>query len=187
MKSLPSTVRFQLVPTSRLMERKVRSGLVTAWRLATSPTSTSPPLANATTEGVVRAPSALAMTVGSPPSRTATTELVVPRSIPTARAMWSSSTAGPGPAACVRWSCVRWSGRDLPSRAARRTLLSLRDSGRVPSPRATALAPTVFPVLRSLRRHGRVLVLVCVVGMVVVTAPVLVVPLLQWLGDLLTP
>jgi hypothetical protein len=29
----------------------------------------------------------LAMTVGSPPSRTATTELVVPRSIPTARAM----------------------------------------------------------------------------------------------------
>jgi hypothetical protein len=40
----------------------------------------------------------LAMTVGSPPSRTETTELVVPRSIPTARAMvfvppgeWESS------------------------------------------------------------------------------------------------
>ena len=35
----------------------------------------------------MRAPSAFAMTVGSPPSRTETTELVVPRSIPTARAM----------------------------------------------------------------------------------------------------
>ena len=45
----------------------------------------------------------------------------------------------------------------------------------------------MFPVLRSLRRHGRVLVLVCVLGLVVVTAPVLFVPLLQWLGDLLTP
>ena len=40
-----------------------------------------------TTDGVVRDPSALAMTVGSPPSRTETTELVVPRSMPTARAM----------------------------------------------------------------------------------------------------
>jgi hypothetical protein len=53
---------------------------------AWSPTRTSPFLANATTEGVVRAPSAFAMTVGSPPSRTAMTEFVVPRSIPTARA-----------------------------------------------------------------------------------------------------
>src|SRR6476619_3030583 len=72
----------------RLTDRIVRSTLVTACRLATSPTRTSPFLANATTEGVVRAPSALAMTVGSPPSRTATTEFVVPRSIPTARAMF---------------------------------------------------------------------------------------------------
>ena len=71
----------------RLTDRMVRSTLVTAWRLATSPTSTSPFLAKATTDGVVREPSALAMTVGSPPSRTETTELVVPRSIPTARAM----------------------------------------------------------------------------------------------------
>ena len=38
-------------------------------------------------DGVVRAPSALGMTVGSPPSRTETTEFVVPRSIPTARAI----------------------------------------------------------------------------------------------------
>src|SRR6478735_2023268 len=80
----------QLVPMWRLTERMVRSTLVTAWRLATSPTSTSPFLAKATMDGVVRAPSALAMTVGSPPSRTETTELVVPRSIPTARDMQSS-------------------------------------------------------------------------------------------------
>src|SRR4051794_26996404 len=75
----------------RFTDRMVRSTLVTAWRLATSPTSTSPFLAKATMDGVVRAPSALAMTVGSPPSSTATTELVVPRSIPTARDMQSSS------------------------------------------------------------------------------------------------
>src|ERR1043165_1461766 len=71
----------------RLTDRIVRSGLVIAWRLATSPTRPSPFLAKATTEGVVRPPSALGMTVGSPPSRTATTELVVPRSMPTALGM----------------------------------------------------------------------------------------------------
>src|SRR5215510_10536761 len=71
----------------RLTDRIVRSTLVTACRLATSPTRTSPFLANATTDGVVRAPSAFAMTVGSPPSSTETTEFVVPRSMPTARAM----------------------------------------------------------------------------------------------------
>ena len=70
-KSLPSISSDQSVPMWRLTERMVRSTLVTAWRLATSPTSTSPFLANATTLGVVRLPSALAMTVGSPPSRTA--------------------------------------------------------------------------------------------------------------------
>ena len=88
---LPSMSTVQLVPISRLTERMVRSGLVTAWRLATSPTSTSPLRANATIEGVVREPSALAMTVGSPPSRTLTQEFVVPRSMPTARAMFASS------------------------------------------------------------------------------------------------
>src|SRR5450755_4995344 len=36
----------------------------------------------ATTEGVVRAPSWLGITVGSPPCMTATTELVVPKSMP---------------------------------------------------------------------------------------------------------
>src|SRR5438128_7149604 len=91
LKSLPSRLIFQSVPMWRLTERTVRSTFVTAWRLATSPTSTSPFLAKATTDGVVRAPSALGMTVGSPPSSTLTTELVVPRSMPTALAMGGSS------------------------------------------------------------------------------------------------
>src|SRR5512144_894908 len=67
---------------NRLIEKMVCLGFVTAWRFATWPTSRSPSLVNATTEGVVRPPSALGMTTGSPPSMTATTELVVPRSIP---------------------------------------------------------------------------------------------------------
>src|SRR5689334_11638205 len=71
----------------RLTERTVRSGLVIAWRFATSPTRTSPVFEKPTTDGVVRAPSALGITVGSPASRTETTELVVPRSMPTALGM----------------------------------------------------------------------------------------------------
>src|SRR5258708_40311106 len=67
----------------RLMEKTVFSGFVTAWRFATWPTRRSPSFVNATTEGVVRPPSELGITVGESPSRTATTELVVPRSIPT--------------------------------------------------------------------------------------------------------
>ena len=57
-------------------------GLVTAWRFATWPTRRSPPAVKATTEAVVREPSALGMTLGSLPSMTETTLLVVPRSIP---------------------------------------------------------------------------------------------------------
>ena len=53
-------------------------GLVMAWRFAIWPTSRSPVLVKATTDGTVRPPSALGMTVGSPPSITATTEFVVP-------------------------------------------------------------------------------------------------------------
>src|SRR5579863_6018638 len=74
----------QLVPIWRFTDRIVRSGFVIAWRFATSPTRTSPDLAKPTTDGVVRLPSALGITVGSPPSSTLTTEFVVPRSIPTA-------------------------------------------------------------------------------------------------------
>jgi hypothetical protein len=56
---------------------------VTACRLATSPTRTSPFLAKATIEGVVLIPSAFAITTGSPPSRIETQLFVVPKSIPT--------------------------------------------------------------------------------------------------------
>ena len=66
----------------RLIEKMVFSGFVMLCRLATWPTSLSPLLVNATTDGVVRAPSWFAMTVGCPASMTATTEFVVPRSIP---------------------------------------------------------------------------------------------------------
>src|SRR5271163_73812 len=66
----------------RLIEYTVFSGLVTACRLATCPTSRSPPFVMATTEGVVLAPSWFGITTGSPPCITATTELVVPKSIP---------------------------------------------------------------------------------------------------------
>ena len=66
----------------RLIEKTVFWGLVTACRLAGVPTRRWPSLVNATTDGVVRPPSALGMTVGSPPSITAMHELVVPRSMP---------------------------------------------------------------------------------------------------------
>ncbi len=66
----------------RLIEKIVFSGFITAWRFATVPTRRSPDSVKATTEGVVRPPSAFSRTVGSPPSMTATHELVVPRSMP---------------------------------------------------------------------------------------------------------
>src|SRR5271167_2899198 len=66
----------------RLIEKIVFCGLVTAWRLATVPTRRSPEAVKATTDGVVRPPSAFSMTVGSPPSSTAMHEFVVPRSMP---------------------------------------------------------------------------------------------------------
>src|SRR6266508_5701116 len=72
---------------NRLIEKTVFSGLVMAWRFATCPTRVSPSFVKATTEGVRRLPSWLAMTVGSPPSITATTEFVVPRSMPITFAM----------------------------------------------------------------------------------------------------
>jgi hypothetical protein len=57
-------------------------GFVIAWRFAGSPTLRSPFFKNATTDGVVRLPSSLAITTGSLPSITETQELVVPKSIP---------------------------------------------------------------------------------------------------------
>src|SRR6266571_6789887 len=61
--------------------------LVTAWRLAASPTNRSPVLVKATTEGVVRLPSEFSRTTGSPPSMTAIQELVVPKSMPSTLAI----------------------------------------------------------------------------------------------------
>ena len=71
-----------LRPISRFTEYTVLSGFVTACRLATVPTSRSPVLLIATTDGVIRPPSLFAMTTGSPASITATTLFVVPRSMP---------------------------------------------------------------------------------------------------------
>ena len=86
-------------PISRLMAKKVRSGLVTACRLAGWPTRRSPSSVNATIEGVVRAPSEFSMTLGVAPSMTATQELVVPRSMPITLAIATSlffrETGGP--------------------------------------------------------------------------------------------
>ena len=64
----------------RLTDEKVFSGFTTAWRRAIWPTSFSPLRAKATTDGVVRWPSALGMMVGLPPSMAAMALLVVPRS-----------------------------------------------------------------------------------------------------------
>src|SRR4051812_24820919 len=122
------------VPMWRFTERIVRSGLVIAWRLATSPTRTSPALLKATTDGVVREPSELGMTTGSPPSRTATTELVVPRSMPTALAM-------------LRCSCVRWMGAQ-PGCCARATQGSSRSGDGTTSP-----AGKLSGIYSSLRRR----------------------------------
>src|ERR1700749_3910685 len=57
---------------------------------ASWPTRRSPCGVNATTEGVVRAPSAFGITVVWPPCVAAITELVVPRSMPTATAITAS-------------------------------------------------------------------------------------------------
>lgn len=50
--------------------------------LAAAPTNLSPSLVNATTDGVVLAPSEFYITFGVDPSIKATHELVVPKSIP---------------------------------------------------------------------------------------------------------
>src|SRR5256885_610229 len=75
----------------RLIEKIVFCGFVTCWRFAGAPTSRWSSFVNATTDGVVRPPSAFGITVGSPPSITAMHELVVPRSIPITFAIVSPS------------------------------------------------------------------------------------------------
>src|SRR6185437_1670214 len=75
---------------NRLAELIVPFGFRIACRRASWPTRRSPCGVNATTEGVVRAPSAFGITVVWPPCVAAITELVVPRSIPTATAITAS-------------------------------------------------------------------------------------------------
>src|SRR6185436_6138677 len=58
--------------------------------------SFSPRGVNATIEGVVRAPSRLAITLGLPPSMTAMQQLVVPRSMPMTLPMSGLLAAGRG-------------------------------------------------------------------------------------------
>src|SRR6266511_4241762 len=65
-----------------MIRRPPRSTLFPYTTLFRSPTSRWPSLVNATTDGVVRPPSAFGITVGSPPSSTAMHEFVVPRSMP---------------------------------------------------------------------------------------------------------
>src|SRR5580692_3837631 len=65
-------------------------GFKIACRRASWPTRRSPCGVNATTEGVVRDPSAFGITVVWPPCVAAITELVVPRSMPTATAITAS-------------------------------------------------------------------------------------------------
>src|SRR5919205_219515 len=84
---ISSVTSSYLRPMKRLIEKIVFCGLVTCCRRAGAPTSRWPSFVNATTDGVVRPPSAFGMTVGSPPSRTAIHELVVPRSMPMVFAM----------------------------------------------------------------------------------------------------
>src|SRR5437868_4474971 len=84
------------------MAKRVLAGLVTACRLAGWPTRRSPSSMKATTEGVVRAPSAFSITFGVLPSMMATHELVVPRSMPmillmieSARSLLADAAGGP--------------------------------------------------------------------------------------------
>src|SRR5690554_7327114 len=80
--SFCTTSSLNLRPIKRLTAYRVLCGLVTAWRLALCPTSTSSSLVNATIDGVVRSPSAFSIILGLPPSSMATHELVVPKSMP---------------------------------------------------------------------------------------------------------
>ena len=72
----------KFLPINLFTANIVFSGLVTACLLAGWPTNFSPSSVNATTEGVVLAPSAFSKTLGWLPSIIDTQEFVVPRSIP---------------------------------------------------------------------------------------------------------
>src|SRR5215831_17692340 len=70
-------------PICRFTSEATSSGLILAWRLACTPTTTSVGESNSTTDGVVGWESALMITAGLPYSSTcAMHEYVVPRSMP---------------------------------------------------------------------------------------------------------
>ena len=93
-------------PMSRFTAYSVFCGLVTAWRLADCPTSTSSSLVKATMDGVVRSPSLFSITRGLPPSMIATQELVVPRSMPmTLPMMFRSAQFCRAPSGRL-WPCI---------------------------------------------------------------------------------
>merc|ERR1719454_2366359 len=77
-----SSLSSNRLPISLFVAWNVFLGLVTVCLLAGSPTSLSPSLVKAMTEGVVRLPSLFSMTWARSPSMTATQELVVPRTGP---------------------------------------------------------------------------------------------------------
>jgi len=78
-----TSLSLNCLPMRRLKPKTVFVELTTACRLAGRPTNRSPCFVKATTDGVVRAPSAFSMTRAVFPSMTATQELVVPKSMPT--------------------------------------------------------------------------------------------------------
>ena len=83
-----------LLPINLLVAKTVFSELVMACLLAAAPTSLSPSLVKAMTDGVVLTPSEFSMTLGVLPYMTATQELVVPRSIPMTTPVFLEENAG---------------------------------------------------------------------------------------------
>src|SRR5215218_9852222 len=122
-----SLTSASLRPMKRLIEKIVFSGFITAWRLATVPTRRSPLSVNATTDGVVRPPSAFSRTVGSPPSITATHELVVPRSIPIVFATFAPTSRWVG---LLKLEKSKWQYGRCRMRCQRRICLPAIRSGR---------------------------------------------------------
>src|SRR5262245_32378390 len=109
----------------RLTEKTVFLGLITAWRLAMEPTRRLAFCAKATTDGVVRSPSALRITVGQPPSITAMQLSVVPRSIPIVFAIRSDQYSCTG----QRWCCLGRRACRLRSRVIAVDRLRLSEDG----------------------------------------------------------
>ncbi len=111
-------VDFVVAPAHEALDRedgvlRIRHGLT----LGDLSDEALPDLVKATTDGVSRLPSWLAITTGSPPSMTATTEFVVPRSIPMILLMSPSCVPAGGVRGArldeiVRFGC----DRDLNSR-----------------------------------------------------------------------